>query len=130
MWNSLASLVCLVWKKMNVFELQWCSEVKGDADMTFLALCDNEMLIQQDVVRWILRSSGWKSNEGSFLWVLLIFQRMIYHQFKAVKLPQCWKWETVMWSSIDHSQILKVMITRLNASAFVALTSGALEHHL
>lgn len=65
--------------------------MKSDADAPFWLLDDNELLIQQDVFRWILRLSGWKSNEGSFLWVLLIFQRINCRQFKAVWLPKWWK---------------------------------------
>lgn len=55
MWTSLAFMVCLLWSN------EWVScysEVYGWCWHGFVALDDNEMLIQQDVFRWILRLSG------------------------------------------------------------------------
>lgn len=49
---------------MNELELVF-KENWGDADV--LALDGSEVLIQQDVFRWIWRLSGWKSEKGSFL---------------------------------------------------------------
>lgn len=57
----------LLWSFFLLFFFKWTSlEDFVDADITVGALDDNEMLIQQDVLRWILRLGGWKSNKGEF----------------------------------------------------------------
>lgn len=72
---------------------------KADADVTFVSgwqwSADTTGCTYSEE-SWVW--AGWKSNKGSFLWELLLFQRTSYEQFKAVELPKRCR-EDVTWLS-------------------------------